>query len=300
MRPKVPTAPRRVAVIAGRQHGAINVHQLLEAGLSRETVARWASKGLLHREFRGVYRVGHRAPSTDARYMAAVLACGPQAALAGEAAAFAFGLLRGSAPPRPEVASPADRRVPGVVTHRVGSLDAADTILLRGIPTTTVARTLVDLAGRLDATRLGAVCHEAQVRYRVGARQVEASMARHPHPPGVARLRGIFAGDLAVTLSKLERDFLAVLRAERLPKPHTNRVAGGGYVDCRWPEHRLTVELDSYRYHHTRHAWERDRRREREARARGDEFRRYTYGDVVEDSGLMLAELQRLLPATAR
>jgi hypothetical protein len=98
-----------------------------------------------------------------------------------------------------------------------------------------------------------------------------------------------------VTLSKLERDFLTQLKTAGLPAPQTNRRADDRYVDCRWPRHRLTVELDSYRYHHTRHAWELDRRREREARARGDEFRRYTYGDVKEDRALMLAELRELL-----
>jgi hypothetical protein len=61
-------------------------------------------------------------------------------------------------------------------------------------------------------------------------------------------------------------------------------------------EQRLTVELDSYRYHQSRHAWEQDRRREREAHARGDQLRRYTYGDVFEDPKLMLAELRVLLP----
>jgi hypothetical protein len=66
-------------------------------------------------------------------------------------------------------------------------------------------------------------------------------------------------------------------------------------VDCRWPEQRLTVELDSYRYHASRHAWEGDRRREREARARDDEFRRYTWKDVIEEPAAMLAELGRLL-----
>ena len=69
----------------------------------------------------------------------------------------------------------------------------------------------------------------------------------------------------------------------------TNRPAGGRYVDCRWVEERLTVELDGYRYHSSRHAWELDRRREREAYARGDEFRRYTYGDVFEQPAPMLA-----------
>ena len=71
-------------------------------------------------------------------------------------------------------------------------------------------------------------------------------------------------------------------REEALPLPNTNRPAGGRYVDCRWPDHALTVELDGYRYHSSRHAWEHDRRREREAYARGDDFRRYTYGDVFE------------------
>jgi hypothetical protein len=70
-------------------------------------------------------------------------------------------------------------------------------------------------------------------------------------------------------------------------------------VDCRWPEQRLTVELDSYRYHGSRRAWEQDRAREREARARGDEFRRYTYGDVEEEPRLMLADLQELLQRPA-
>ena len=74
-----------------------------------------------------------------------------------------------------------------------------------------------------------------------------------------------------------------------------NRRVDGRYVDCRWPTQRLTVELDSYRYHGTRHAWEQDHEREREARARGDEFRRYTWTDVSEKTAAMLADLRGLL-----
>ncbi len=70
-------------------------------------------------------------------------------------------------------------------------------------------------------------------------------------------------------------------------------------MDCRWAEHRLTVELDSYRYHRSRHAWEQDLQREREARARGDEFRRYTWGDVFESPAPMLSELHELLADSA-
>jgi very-short-patch-repair endonuclease len=98
-----------------------------------------------------------------------------------------------------------------------------------------------------------------------------------------------------VSLSRLESSFIAAVRQAPLPLPETNCLVDGRYVDCRWPDHRLTVELDGYRHHGTRHAWEQDREREREARARGDDFRRYTWRDVVEDPEPMLADLRALL-----
>ena len=106
-------------------------------------------------------------------------------------------------------------------------------------------------------------------------------------------------GEVKVTLSKLERRFLELLEAAGLPLPETNRPAGGRRVDCRWPEHGLTVELDSYTYHNSRHAWEQDRRREREARKRLDDFRRYTTGDVFDHPGPMLGELRSALAGAA-
>jgi hypothetical protein len=78
--------------------------------------------------------------------------------------------------------------------------------------------------------------------------------------------------------------------------PITNRHEAEGYVDCRWPEQRVTVELDSYRFHATRKAWERDVRRPRAARRRGDQHLRYTWADVFEDDGEMREELGELLP----
>ena len=103
-------------------------------------------------------------------------------------------------------------------------------------------------------------------------------------------------GDARVALGPLERRFRELLNQHRLPLPRArNRPAGAYHVDCRWPQRRLIVELDSYRFHHSRHAWEQDRRRERDARARGDELRRYTWRDVFADSGEMLAELRGLL-----
>jgi very-short-patch-repair endonuclease len=122
------------------------------------------------------------------------------------------------------------------------------------------------------------------------------ALARRPrNTPGAPNLRRIVDGDARVTLSPLERRFLDLLREHGLPLPRTNRPAGAYHVDCRWPDRRLIVELDSYRFHHSRHAWEQDRRRERDARAQGDELRRYTWRDVFEQPAHMVAELRRLL-----
>jgi very-short-patch-repair endonuclease len=242
---------------------------------------------------RGVYRVGHRAPSLEARYLAAVLACGDGAVLSGLAATHLFGLVK-RPPPEAEVSAPSQKRVNGIAARRV-PLDRRDVSVYRGIPITTVPRTLVDLAAQLGPEALARACHEAEVRHRVDRAAVEAALARRPRARGAKKLRNVFSDDTKVTLSYLERAFLTHLERARLPLPETNKKAGGHRVDCRWPEHRLTVELDSYRYHHTRHAWELDRRRAREAHARGDEFRRFTYGDVAEDREPMLTELRDLL-----
>jgi hypothetical protein len=244
-----------------------------------------------------VYSVGHRAPSYDARYLAAVLACGEGAALGGRAAAHVLRLVKGR-PPRPEVLTQTLRRIDGIRTRRAPGLQPWEVTHVRGIPVTTVPRTLVDIAGELSTHDLARACHEAGVLHGTTPGQVELVLTRRPNSRGAAKLRSILRGEKHVTLSKLERRFLQLLRKHGLPLPQTNRSAGGRRVDCHWPVHHLIIELDSYRYHSSRHAWELDRRREREARAGGNEFRRYTYGDVFEHPRLMLRELSGLLGAS--
>jgi hypothetical protein len=289
--PQVTTAEAVLARLAARSHGVVTRARLLDAGITREEIAHRVRIGALLREYRGVYRVGHRAPSVEARYLAAVWACGDGAVLSGRAAGHLWGILKGAAPPL-EVTARSKHRVKGLATQRARSIQATTQ---RGVPITTVPRTLVDLASHLSLDALARACHEAGVLHDTTPRQVEAVLAKRANARGAATLREILRGDVHVTLSELERQFLRRLRQADLPLPQTNGPAGGRRVDCRWPDRRLTVELDSYRYHHSRHAWEQDRRREREARARGDEFRRYTYGDVVESPSLMLAELRALL-----
>src|SRR4051794_35286347 len=297
MRPKSRTVEQELARIAGRQHGVATRAQLLAAGVSSTGIRRRVDKGTLLVEYPGVYRVGHCAPSLEARYLAAVLACGEHALLSGRAAGHLYGLLK-RAPRRPEVTAPTERWVRGVATRRCRNLDPNEATTWRGIPITTVARALVDLASTLTAEELARACHEAGVRYRTTPSQMEAVLARRPNTPGAANLRRVLRGDQPVTLSALERRSPRLLREQGLPLPRTNKRAGSYRVDCRWPDHTLPVELDSSRYHSPRHAWEQDRRREREARAREDELLRYTCADVFENPGPMLEELRPLLRAS--
>ena len=283
-----------MAWIASRQHGVVARRQLLAADVSSREIVRRLESGALIAQFRAVYRVGHRAPNVESHFIAAVFACGDGAVLSGRAAAYLYGLVK-RPPPFPEVTTRTERRVKGVLTRRCRGLDRRETTACRRIPITTVPRTLVDLAAMLEPDELMRACHEADVRHHTKPQHVEAILEGRPNAPGAGELRAILRGDTRVTLSGLEKRFLELLKEARLPLPQMNRVAGAHRVDCRWPEYRLTVELDSYRYHNTRYAWEQDRKREGAAHGREEEHRRYTHEDVFLSPKPMLAELKQLL-----
>jgi hypothetical protein len=289
------TVEKVIARLASRTWGVVTRAELLAAGITEREIDHRLGLGALIRLHPGVYRVGHMAPSTEATYLAAVSACGDGALLSGHAAAHLLGVTRARTAPPPEVTSERERRVRGVRTKRTRGSLILDAMTWRGIPVTTVARTIVDLASSLSLNDLSRVCHEAGVKHKTTPGQVKAVLERRPNAKGAGNLRLIFEGDAPALLSRLEERFRELLAAARLPLPEFNRPASGRRIDCRWDWVPLTVELDSYTFHHSRHAWEQDRRREREARARGDEFRRYTWGDVFEEPRLVLAELRPLL-----
>jgi hypothetical protein len=295
MRAQGRTVDERIAQIASEHHGVVTRAQLQKARATRAEIESRLRNGSLIRVHRGVFRVGHVAPSIEATYLAAVLACGEGAQLSGRAAGYLWGILKGRAP-IPEVTAPTERRIEGVRTRRSRRIDPRDRAVARGIPVTTVAATVVELARTLSLSALSRACHEAGVRHQLTPAQVNEVFGRQAIVPGAGKLREVLHGDVRVTVSELETRFLKVLRRASLPLPNTNRAVDGRRLDCRWPEYGLTVELDSYRFHNSRQSWERDRQREREARARGDEFRRYTYADVFEDPRFMLRELSTLLP----
>jgi hypothetical protein len=278
-----------LARLASRAHGNVTRAEMLRAGISRSEIGRRVKKGALIRQYPGVYRVGHAAPSVDASYMAAVKACGERAALSGRAAAYVLGLVRGNPPP-PEVIAPTERRVKGIGTRRARRAVTR----VRGIPVTTVPETLVDLAAVLGPEALARACHEAGVRYKTTPRAVEAVLKRRPNARGARKLRAVMSGETPVTVSEMERGFFKVWRPTGVPLPEANRVATGRRVDLRWPG-RLTVELNSYQFHNSRHSWEQDQQRRRDARARGEEFRCYSWTDVTDEAEAMVAEICALI-----
>jgi hypothetical protein len=282
-----------VARLAFDHHGRVSRQQLMAEGIDAEQVKRWLRDGRLRAVHHGVYAVGHVAPSMHGDYSGAVLAGGGGAKLSHAPAARVFELTRGKRPPPPEITVPttAHRRRPGIVIHRVKTLHPYDVTVHEGIPITSVPRVLLDMAPRLSPAKLGRACHEAWVHYNTTPAHVEACIARNPHKPGIAKLRYALGSD--VTLSDLEDAFLALIRRHGLPRPRTNIDVRGDKVDCHWPEHGLTVELLSYRFHATRDAFEKD-----VARRRRSQHVAYTYGDVVERASDTAADLGQRLALT--
>ena len=157
------TVEEKLAWFGRRSAGVVTRPELLRAEVSDTEIWKRVQKGLLIPQYPGVYRIGHAAPNPDAAFVAAVKACGEGACLSGKAAGYLHALLKGKPPP-PEITTPTERKVKGIKTRRTRQLDKRDVTRVRGIPVTTVPRTLVDLAATLTADDLARACHEAGVR----------------------------------------------------------------------------------------------------------------------------------------
>jgi hypothetical protein len=283
--------------------------QLRELGVSAVQIARWQATGRLHHVHEGVYAVGHRALPSGGAQFAAVLAGGPGAARSHASAAAHLGL-------RPSRASVVDVMVPrsgerardGIRFHRPTIFGRQDVRVSDGIPTTTVARTLVDLAGVVRFEPLEIAVEQAE---RLGVLDVKAIadvLARISRPRGVRNLRRCLGAerlDGSLTASRLERDFLALCKGAGLPLPLVNQrveVAPGQWlkVDFLWPAHRLIVETDGWQFHGTRAAARRDRRRDRQLRAAGYRVERFMWDDVRDDPAGVIAALRHLAPVEGR
>jgi len=234
--------------------------------------------------------------------MAAVLAVGDEAVLSHRDAAALHGLRPPGDHARWEVTTTAragstDR----IRVFRTIALDARDTAAVEGIPVTSVARTLVDLAGTLPREQLAKALNEAERRRVFDLRAVEHAMraCARRNGRGHAELRRALAQLAAVgaqvTRSELEDRFVALLDAHDLPRPATNYGIEGMDVDACWPEQRLVVELDGWNAHHTRQAFQDDRERGNVLELAGWTLLRFTWADVTGRSDDAAARVGRAL-----
>jgi very-short-patch-repair endonuclease len=293
-------ADAAVVAIAARQQGMIATSQLAAAGLDGGAVARRCASGWLTRRHRGVYQVGPIAGPLAAE-AAALLACGRRAVLSHRTAAgrWALLILAEGEPVEVTIAGRDPGKHRGVRTHRVRSLVAEDVTRLNGMPLTSPARTLLDLAWSVSAVALARLVEEAQLKRLVSPADLRRALERGHGRPGAPRLRAVLGADEepALTRSEAERRLLALVRAAQLPAPRANALVGRHEVDLLWPQQRLVVEVDGFAFHSSRAAFERDRRRDAELQASGHRVLRLTWRRLVEEPEAVVAQLAALLNA---
>jgi len=270
----------RIAAVAAQQHGAVSIHQLRESSLSDTAVRERLRAGRLHRLHRGVYAVGHIAPSNERRWMAAVLALEEGAILSHRSSASLWELL----PWRDglvDVTLPSRhgrRRRQGMRIHRPMSLERPEIARRRGIPVTSPARTLADLRTVVSG-------HELRRAIR------QADFFGLPTGPEIVPDK---------TRSELERRFLWLCRRHRLPTPEVNMRIEALTVDFCWVEAKLVVETDGYRYHSGHAAFEDDRSRDLALRALGFEVVRLSHRQVFDEAAEVAAVLHAALERHGR
>jgi very-short-patch-repair endonuclease/predicted transcriptional regulator of viral defense system len=278
---------------ASRQHGVVARRQLVAAGVPGYAIDHRVRRGRLRPIHRGVYGLGRLRPP-HAMEMAAVLAGGDSALLSHRSAAALWKHL----PPRPadmpvEVSTPgrhAQSR-PGLRVCRIRPIQDDEATSLHGIPITTPARTLLDLAMVLSAHELERTLARA-LRDGVEEHQLRALLARYPARAGAPLLRSLLGEEnLVVTRSHAEDAFLAILDRGGLPKPETNVRIRGFEVDCFFRAARLIVEIDGFTYHSSPAAIERDHHRDQLLYLAGYDVVRFTWKQLDQQPDRALARV---------
>lgn len=257
-----------IAAVAVKQNGNISWRQLLDLGLDKHAIAYRVRIGRLYRVFRGVYSVG-RLPITPHEWAsAAVLGCGPGAALSHGSAMALWGYWRRWDKPY-EVTVVGDRRTPGIKVHRSTTLHRRDLTTHLGIRTTTPARTVLDVSPRQTDRALKRMVNNALNSQWLTEDQLADTLGLHPTLPGATRIATLIGLDGTPTRSHWEDDFPAFCADHGLPAPVMGAPVCGYLVDALFVAEQLIVELDSWGFHKGKIAFEVDRERDAVTLARG-------------------------------
>jgi very-short-patch-repair endonuclease len=281
-----------IAELAARQHEAVARRQLLALGIGRGAIAQRIDAGRLHVKWPGVYAVGHPRLTLEGCWMAAVLAGGNGTVLSFHSGAMLWTIGRTDRATIDVTTPKWAPGLPGIQRHH-SKLPADEITVHHGIPVTTPARTLLDLASVLLPRQLARAVNQAEILRLGDTLSVDALLKRYPRRPGTKALRALII-DTRITRSEFERRFLEFLAAHDLPQPETNAAVLGFEVDCLWRETRLIVELDGRETHSTRAAFEDDRARDRVLQAAGYRVIRITWRQLRDEPAALAADLRAL------
>jgi predicted transcriptional regulator of viral defense system len=283
-----------IAELAERQHGVVATYQLLAFGMTYDDVRYRASIGRLHRIHRGVYAVGYLKLTRQGHRMAAVLAYGPDAVLSHRSAAAHWDIGPGFW--KIEVTTPRSRRTRKGTRVHEATLHADDITTHDGIPITSVARTILDLASQLKHDPLTRLIENADRRELFDLRKLDRAITRRQRFAGIVRLSQVLAAyrGTADTRSSLERDFRALIAMAGLPEPQYNVLVEGLTVDVYWPDWKLVVELDTRPYHGSPRAFETDRIRDATLQKAGLRVLRITGDRLGADPTAVLDDILAL------
>lgn len=251
----------RAAQVAADQHGVVTRAQLRAIGLTDHQITGAVRTARIRPVHRGVFVYGSGPPSQRGQWSAAVLACGQTAALGYRTAAALWELRPTSARASEVVVARTMRPTHrDVLVHRHPGIAADETTERDGIRVTTVARTVLDLGAVLPPSALRRAVGQADVLRRFDRRAVEVLLDRHPRHRGRVPLERLLEAwkDPETTRSPQEESFPELCARFGFPRPAMNAEVRGLEVDAVFFDHRVAVELDSYRYHSGAIQWEND------------------------------------------
>jgi very-short-patch-repair endonuclease len=290
---------RALPLLADAQHSVAHCRQLNELGLDHSAITRRTGRGVLHRLHLGVYAIARRELTREGTLTAAVLAYRSPSLLAGQTALEAWGAITPGG--SPTVIAPGARSRAGIRAITASNLRPADLCALNNLPLTAPARSLLDFAPGADPYELETALNELRAAKLLSINDLEELKTRTHGHHGWGPLNRLLAAEAEPGFSRKEAELriLRLIRAAALPRPQRNARIGRWEVDLLWPEARLVVEVDSYAFHSSRRAFERDRRKQTELQGLGFEVLRFTWRQITRQPEWVVAQIAARLAARA-
>jgi very-short-patch-repair endonuclease len=303
LRVRAETAAAICARLASRQKGVVARRQLLAAGVSRRMIDHLIRCGFLHPIHRGVYAVGHLALPQYAHEQAALLACGDGSVITGGSGLYVWGILDA----RPSdvevtVAGRHCRKRDGIRLHLTNDLDERDVRRRHGLRVVFPALALIEYAADATDDELGDAVATARIKGRIRDGELERALERFGRRRGAARMRAFLEdeGGPSITRSRAERRFRKLIRQAGLPQPRTNVRLGSYEPDFLWVDEKVIVEVDSWKFHGHRRAFETDRKKDMVLRDAGYLVIRITWRQFTQETLWLIAHLARALDRRSR